>query len=70
MESNTKYFESSKKRNLSDGSKTSEKPIKLKEIISTSSMTEDCDLYNDVLDSEGRRGVLLNCSKKLRLFEV
>ena len=40
MESIAKYFESSKKTNLSDGSKMSEEPKKPKEITSSSSMTK------------------------------
>ena len=52
MESIAKYFESSKKRDLSDGSKTSEEPKKLKETTSASSMTEECDVFNDGLDNE------------------
>ena len=39
MESIAKYFESSEKRDSSDGSKTSEEPKKLKETTSASSMT-------------------------------
>ena len=66
MESIAKYFESSKKRDLSDGSKTSEEPKKLKETTSSSSMTEECDVFNDALDNEDSRGILLNCLKKFR----
>ena len=65
MESIAKYFESSKKRDLSDGSKTSEEPKKLKETTSASSMTEECDVFNDGLDNEDCRGILLNCLKNL-----
>ena len=60
MGSITKYFESSKKRDLIDGSKTSEQPKKLKKTICTSSMTEQCDMYSDALDNEGYRGIILN----------
>ena len=52
MENIAKYFESSKKSDLSDGSKTSEDPKKLKETTSASSMTEECDVFNDGLDNE------------------
>ena len=55
MESIAKYFESSKKRDLSDGSKTT----------SASSITEECDVFNDGLDNEDCRGILLNCLKNL-----
>ena len=66
MESIAKYFESSKKRDLSDGSKTSEEPRKkLKETTSASSMTEEYDVFNDGLDNEDCRGNLLNCLKNL-----
>ena len=65
MESIAKYFESSKKRDLSDGSKASEEPKKLKEATCASSMTEECDVFNDGLDNEDCRGVLLNCLKNL-----
>ena len=65
MESIAKYFESSKKRDLSDGSKASEEPKKLKEATCASSMTEECDVFNDGLDNEDCRGILLNCLKNL-----
>ena len=65
MESIAKYFESSKKRDLSDGSKTSEELKKLKETTSVSSMTEESDVFNDGLDNEDCRGILLNCLKNL-----
>ena len=52
MESIAKYFESSKKRDLSDGSKTCEEPKKRKETTSSSSMTEECDAFSDALDNE------------------
>ena len=65
MKSIVKYFESSKKRDLSDGSKTSEEPKKLKETTSASSMAEDCDIFNVVLDNEDCRGILLNFLKNL-----
>ena len=63
MESIAKYFESSKKRRLRDGSKTSEEPKKRKETTSSSSMTEECDVFNDALDNEDCRGILLNFLK-------
>ena len=65
MESIAKYFEPSKKRDLSNGSKTSEEPKKLKETTSASSMTEECDVFNDSLEHEDYRDILLNCFKNL-----
>ena len=44
MESIAEYFGSLKKRDLNDGSKTSEEPKKLKE--TTSSMTDECDVLS------------------------
>ena len=61
MESIEKYFESSNERDLSDGSKTSEEPKKLKEAISASSMSDEYDIFNDALDKEDCTGILLNC---------
>ena len=52
MESIAKYFELSKKINLSDVSKKSQESKKLKETTSTSSMTEECDLLIDALDNK------------------
>ena len=63
MESIAKYFESSKKRVLSDGSKTSKDQKNLKETTCASSMTEESDVFNDGLDSE--HCILLNCLKNL-----
>ena len=37
----------------------------LKETTSASSMTEECDVFNDGLDNEDCRGILLNCLKNL-----
>ena len=51
MEIIAKYFESLKKRDLSDDSKTSEEPKKRKETTSSSSMTEESDVFNDALDN-------------------
>ena len=52
MESITKYFKSSKKRDLYAGSKTSEEPKKLKETSAASSMSDECDVFKDALDNE------------------
>ena len=38
---------------------------KLKETTSASSMAEECDVFNDGLDNEDCRGILLNCLKSL-----
>ena len=38
---------------------------KLKETTAASSMTEECDEFNDGLDNEDCRGILLNCLKNL-----
>ena len=38
----------------------------LKETTSASSMTEECDVFNDGLDNEDCRGILLNCLKNLK----
>ena len=51
MESIAKYFKSSKNRDLSDGSKTSEEPKNLKETISVSSVRNECDVFNDASDA-------------------
>ena len=52
MESITKHLESSKKRDLGDDSKTSEESKKLKEPTSTSSISDECDVFNNALDNE------------------
>ena len=39
---------------------------KLKQTTSASSMTEECDVFNDGLDNEDCRGILLNCLKNLK----
>ena len=38
---------------------------KLKETTSASSITEECDVFNDGLDNEDCWGILLNCLKNL-----
>ena len=38
---------------------------KYKEATSASSMTEECGVFNDGLDNEDCRGILLNCLKNL-----
>ena len=62
-----KYFESSRKRDLSDGSKTSkERKKNLKGPTSPSSKSDECDILNEALDEEDSRGILANCLKKFR----
>ena len=65
MESIATYFQSSKKRDLSNASKTSKEPKKLNETTSPSIMRDACDVFNDALDNEDCRGILLNCLKSL-----
>ena len=65
MESIANYFSSSKKRDLSDGSKTSKEAKKLKETTSASVMSDECDVFNDALDNEDCRGILLSWWKYL-----
>ena len=65
MESIATYFQSSKKRDLSNASKTSKEPKKLKETTSPSITRDACDVFNDALDNEDCRGILLNCLKSL-----
>ena len=62
MESIAEYFGSLKKRDLNDGSKTSEEPKKLKE--TTSSMTDECDVFSVAWYNKDCRGILLNCLNK------
>ena len=63
MESIPKYFESSKKRDSSNGCKTFEELKKLNEITFATSMTNEYDVFNDALDNEHCRGTLLNSLK-------
>ena len=56
MKSITKCFKSLKKR---------EKPKKLKETTSIWSIYDECNVFNDALDNENCRGILLNCLKIL-----
>ena len=65
MESITTYFQSSKKRDLSNASRKSKEPKKLKETTSASIMRDACDVFNDALVNEDCRGILLNCLKSL-----
>ena len=38
---------------------------KLKEPTSASSMSDECDVFNNALDNENWRGILLNCLNNL-----
>ena len=63
MESIPKYFESSKKRDSSNGCKTFEELKKLNEITFATSMTNEYDVFSDALDNEHCRSTLLNSLK-------
>ena len=65
MESIAKCFDSWKKTYLSDGSKASKEPKILKEITSVSSISDECDVFNDALDNADSRGILLNLLQNL-----
>ena len=65
MDDNTKFFQSSsKKRDLSDTSKTDEDPKKIQE-ASSASFADEGDVFNEGIDSLGCRKILFNCLKKL-----
>ena len=65
MEDNTKFFRSSsKKRDLSDTSKTDEDPKKIRE-ASSASFADEGDVFNEGIDSSGCREILFNCLKNL-----
>ena len=62
MDDNTKFFQSSsKKRDLSDTSKTDEDP---KEATSAS-FADEGDVFNEGIDSSGCREILFHCLKNL-----
>ena len=65
MEDITKFFQSSsKKRDLSDTSKTDEDPKKIRE-ASSASFADEGDVFNEGTDSSACREILLNCLKNL-----
>ena len=65
MEDITKFFRSStKKRDLSDTSKTDEDPKKIRE-ASSASFADEGDVFNEGIDSSGCREILFNCLKNL-----
>ena len=65
MDDITKFFpSSSKKRDLSDTSKTDEDPKKIRE-ASSASFADEGDVFNEGIDSLGCREILFNCLKNL-----
>ena len=65
MEDITKFFRSSsKKRDLSDTSKTDEDPKKIREASSVI-FADEGDVFNEGTDSSACREILLNCLKNL-----
>ena len=65
MDDITKFFRSSsKKRDLSDTSKTDEDPKKIRE-ASSASFADEGDVFNEFVDSSACREILLNCLKDL-----
>ena len=72
MEDITKFFQSSsKKRDLSDTSKTDEDPKKIRE-ASSASFADGGDVFNEGTDSSACREILWNCSKNLeaKIMEI
>ena len=72
MEDITKFFlSSSKKRDLSDTSKTDEDTKKIQEANSESFANEG-DVFNEGIDSSGFREILFSCLKNLeaKLMEI
>ena len=65
MEDITSFFpSSSKKRHISDTSKTDEDPKKIRE-ASSAYFADEGDVFNERSDSSGCREILLNCLKNL-----
>ena len=66
MEDLTKFFRSSsKKRDLSDTSKTDEDPKKIRE-ASSERFGDEGDVFNEGIDSWTCREILFNCLKNLK----
>ena len=66
MEDLTKFFRSSsKKRDLSDTSKTDEDPKKIRE-ASSERFADESDIFNEGIDSWTCREILFNCLKNLK----
>ena len=65
MDDITKFFRSpSKKRDLSDTSKTDKDPKKIRE-ANSASFADEGDVFNEGIDSSGCREILFNCLKNL-----
>ena len=64
MDDIARFFVKSKKRDLSNESKTSEDPKKVKESGSTS-LSDECDVFAEGLGNEDCRAILFNCLKNL-----
>ena len=60
----SKYFSSSKKRNLSDNSKEATDPKKAKKATSSSSYS-DRNVFEECLGSSSCRSILFDCLKNL-----
>ena len=58
-------FGASKKRDISDGCKTSEKARKTWRNTSASTISDECDVFSDALNNKDCGGILLNCLKNL-----
>ena len=72
MEDIIKFFwSSSKKRDLSDTSKTDEDSKKIRE-ASSASFVDEGDVFNEGIDSSGCRDILFNCLKNLeaKIMEI
>ena len=66
MEDLTKFFRSSsKKRDLSDTSKTDEDPKKIRE-ASSERFADEGNVFNEGIDSWTCREILFNCLKNLK----
>ena len=65
MEDINKFFRSSsKKRGLSDTSKTDKEPKKIR-AAGSASLADEGDVFNEGIDSSGCREILFNCLKNL-----
>ena len=64
MDDIARFFVKSKKRDLSNESKTSEDPKKVKE-SGSASLTDECDVFAEGLGNEDCRAILFNCLKNL-----
>ena len=64
MDDIARFFVKSKKRDLSNESKTSEDPKKVKE-SGSASLSDECDVFAEGLGNEDCRAILFNCLKNL-----